>query len=67
MTTWMLATLAAVLYCIVRGVTDLRRRQYVWGVLGTASGARLLLIPEPTHAVKVDLPGPAASAAGTAP
>ena len=67
MTTWMIAALAAATYCIVRGVADLRRRRYVWGVLGIASGALLLLIPEPTHAVRIDLPGPAVPANGTAP
>ncbi len=67
MTTWMIAMSAAVIYCIVRGVADLRQRHYVWGALGIASGALLLLVPEPTHAVKIDLPGPAASTSRTAP
>ena len=56
MTASMVAGLAAGIYCIVRGVVDLRQRRYLWGALGIGLGAFLLLVPDPTHVVKLDLP-----------
>jgi hypothetical protein len=56
MMAWMLAGLVAAIYCIARGIVDLRQRRHVWGALGICIGAFLLLVPEPTHAVKLDLP-----------
>jgi len=51
---WLLLLPAA--FCIVRGIADLRARRFVWGALGLAAGALLILTPIPTHAVKIDLP-----------
>jgi hypothetical protein len=53
---WSVAALAACLYCIVRGVVDLRQKKYVWGVLGIASAAVFMFVRVPSHAVKIDLP-----------
>jgi len=44
------------IFCIVRGGFDLRQHRYVWGGLGVLAGLSLMLVPIPTHAVKVDLP-----------
>ena len=56
---WSLAGLLAGVYCIVRGVRDLREKRYVWGVLAIASAAVFILTPIQTHAVKLELPAPA--------
>ncbi|RIA45723.1 hypothetical protein DFR49_0248 [Hephaestia caeni] len=53
---WSAACAIAAIYCVVRGIVDLRRKHYSWGVVGLASGAVLLLTPVQTHAVKIDLP-----------
>ena len=55
MNAWILAGLAAAVYCIARGVVDLRQRRFVWGALGILSGLVLSLTPIETHAVKYDL------------
>jgi uncharacterized membrane protein HdeD (DUF308 family) len=48
--------LAVGIFCIVRGVMDLRARRYAWGGLGIVAGLTLILMPIPTQAVKFDLP-----------
>jgi uncharacterized membrane protein HdeD (DUF308 family) len=48
--------LAIGIFCIVRGVIDLRARRYAWGALGIVAGLTLILMPIPTQAVKFDLP-----------
>lgn len=53
---WNTALLAAAAYCAVRAVVDFRQRRYAWAALGIASAAVILLVPIPTHAVKVTLP-----------
>jgi len=53
---WMWLATAAAIFCVVRGVADLRARRYLWGSLGVLAGLALLLIPVQTHAVKIDLP-----------
>lgn len=44
-----------VLYCLARGIVDLRARHYGWGLIGVFSAVLLFLIPIPTNAIKVDL------------
>ncbi|AOW23257.1 hypothetical protein AVM11_18195 [Sphingomonas melonis TY] len=44
-----------VLYCLARGIVDLRARRYGWGLIGVFSAVLLFLIPIPTNAIKVDL------------
>jgi hypothetical protein len=56
MNAWVLAGLAVALYCIARGVVDLRQRRFVWGALGIVSGLVLMTTPIQSHAVKYDLP-----------
>lgn len=46
----------AALYCLTRGIIDLRQRRYAWGAAGLLCAAALMLSPIRTHAVKVDLP-----------
>jgi len=53
---WALAGIGASIYCIARGIVDLRSRNYVWGALGLVSAGIILLTPIQTHAVKLDLP-----------
>lgn len=52
---WTWIGLAVGIFCIVRGGFDLRQRRYVWGGLGIIAGLSLMLVPIPSHAVKVDL------------
>ncbi len=56
MLVWSLAAMSACLYCIARGILDLRQGKYVWGIAGIVSALIIMLTPLPTHAVKVDLP-----------
>lgn len=44
-----------VLYCLARGIVDLRARRYGWGLIGVFSAVLLFLIQIPTNAIKVDL------------
>ncbi|TWB73333.1 hypothetical protein FBZ87_105254 [Nitrospirillum amazonense] len=44
-------TFVAALYCLVRGLLDLRQKRYVWGVLGLLCGVGVLVMPIHTHAV----------------
>ncbi|KQM86586.1 hypothetical protein ASE67_08455 [Sphingomonas sp. Leaf23] len=55
---WMLALAAADLYCLARGIVDLRARRYGWALAGLASAAAILTVPIPSHAVKIDLSAP---------
>lgn len=55
MSAWTIAGLAAAIYCIVRGIVDLRQRRFVWGALGILCGLILFTAPIETHAVKYDL------------
>jgi uncharacterized membrane protein HdeD (DUF308 family) len=43
------------LYCLARGVMDLRAKRWVWGVLGLISGVAVMAAPVPTQ-VQVTLP-----------
>lgn len=61
MNAWIYASHAASIYCIARGVVDLRQRRFLWGALGIVSGLLLGLTPIQSHAVKYDLPPPANS------
>jgi hypothetical protein len=61
MNLWMALGLSAGLFCIARGVMDLRQGRYVWGALGIAVGLALLLTPIQTHPGKYDLPAPTRS------
>jgi len=56
---WSFAALGAGIYCIIRGVGDIRQKRYAWGALALVSAAIFLLMPLQTHAVRVDLPVPA--------
>ena len=51
--------LAAGIFCVVRGVADLRARRHAWGALGVLAGLALLLTPIGSEAVKFDLGPPA--------
>jgi hypothetical protein len=53
---WFWASLVAAIYCIARGIIDLRARSYVWGALGLLSGLVILSTPTPIHVVSVKLP-----------
>jgi hypothetical protein len=56
---WSIGAVIAAGYCIVRGVGDLRRKNYAAGVIGVGSAAIFLLTPiqtERTHPLSIDLP-----------
>ncbi|HWK35607.1 MAG TPA: hypothetical protein VNR91_05030 [Sphingomonas sp.] len=44
------------IFCLARSAADLRARRFLWGGLGLLAGAATLIVPIPTHAVKVDIP-----------
>ena len=52
---WTWIGLAVGVYCIVRGIVDIRDHRYAWGSIGSLAGFVLILTPIPTHAVKLDL------------
>ena len=43
------------LYCLGRGVMDLRAKRWIWGALGLVSGIAIMAAPIPTQ-VQVELP-----------
>lgn len=43
------------LYCLARGVMDLRAKRWVWGALGLVSGIAIMAAPVPTP-VEIPLP-----------
>jgi len=55
---WLIVGLVAALFCIVRGIVDIRQRRYAWGVIGVLVGVALMLAPTPSMSVKVDIPPP---------
>jgi uncharacterized membrane protein HdeD (DUF308 family) len=44
------------LYCLARGVMDLRAKRWAWGALGIVAGIAIMAAPIPTQSVSVDLP-----------
>jgi len=56
---WSIGAIIAAGYCIVRGIGDIRRKNYMAGVIGLGSAAIFLLTPIKTQAVKVDTPAAA--------
>ena len=44
------------LYCLARGIIDLRARRYGWGLIGVFSAVLLFSISISTNAIKVGLP-----------
>lgn len=55
---WSWIGLAVGLFCIVRGIVDMRDHRYLWGSIGILAGLALIMTPIPTHAVKIDLVQP---------
>ncbi|MEM6857855.1 MAG: hypothetical protein AAF559_08280 [Pseudomonadota bacterium] len=47
---------AAIIWLVVLGIRDLRRKAYVWGVVRLLVAAGIILLPIPTHSVTTDLP-----------
>ncbi|MCI4591036.1 hypothetical protein MOK15_13160 [Sphingobium sp. BYY-5] len=43
------------LYCLARGVVDLRAKRWVWGVLGLAAGIAIMAAPIPAQ-IQVEVP-----------
>jgi hypothetical protein len=53
------SALIAAIYCVARGIADLRAKRFAWGLMGLLSAAVFLFAPIETHAVKIDFPAPA--------
>jgi hypothetical protein len=53
---WLMAIQLVALFCLIRGVDDLRKKRYVWAGLAFIATALLLFTPIQTHAAKIDLP-----------
>jgi Flp pilus assembly protein protease CpaA len=51
-----LLMVATALFCIVRGVADIRQRRYPWGIVGLLLGIAMIVAPLSTISVKIDLP-----------
>ncbi len=51
-----MAGLAAAIYCLARGIVDLRQGAVAWGVLGIASAVVILSTPSPMHILSIRLP-----------
>lgn len=51
------------LYCLARGVMDLRAKRWVWGALGLAAGIAIMAAPIPTQ-VQVQVPAGVARSGG---
>jgi hypothetical protein len=60
---WITALSLVSLFCLIRGVLDLKAKRYLFGVLGLLSGIMLVLMPVQSHSVSVDLPPAPASPA----
>ena len=56
MTLWFLAGGLAAFFCIVVGIRDVRRRDYIWAVAAFMAAGVIILTPNPNHAVSVVLP-----------
>ena len=53
---WLIALLAATIFCVAQAVRDWRAKNYGWAVAAAISAALLMSMPIKTHAVKIDLP-----------
>lgn len=56
MSLWFWASLVAAIYCLARGIIDLRARSYIWGAVGVLSGLVILATPAPLHVLSIKLP-----------
>ena len=53
--TFVVAVIAAALFCFAVAIRDFRRKDYIWSAMAFLSGVILLAVPIPTQATKVDL------------
>jgi hypothetical protein len=53
---WVLAGLAAAIYCLARGIMDLRQGAMAWGVLGILSALVILSAPTAIHILSIRVP-----------
>ncbi len=54
-----LLVLAGAVFCIARGIVDIRQRRYAWGIVGLSVGLALLVAPVTNLSIKLNLPPPA--------
>ncbi len=47
---------AAIIWLVVIGIRDLRRKAYLWGAVSLLIAASMCLLPVPSHTVTIDLP-----------
>jgi hypothetical protein len=55
MTLLLVVTCLVALYCLIRGIIDLRQRRYAWRTIGLLCAGLLLSTPIQSHAVKYDV------------
>lgn len=48
---WLVTSLFAAAYCLARGIVDLRRRRFAWGMVGLAAAALLVVQVTVNYAV----------------
>jgi hypothetical protein len=53
---WIVAGLAAAIYCLARGIMDLRGGAVTWGIAGIVSAVVILATPTATHVLSIRLP-----------
>jgi hypothetical protein len=53
---WFWAGLAAAIYCLARGIMDLRQGAVAWGVIGIASAVVIVSTPNPAHILSIHVP-----------
>ena len=53
---WPWLGLAVGIFCIVRGVADVRERRRLWGAAGIIAGLILILTPIPGGEIRLELP-----------
>jgi hypothetical protein len=56
------AVIAAAVYCLARGILDLRRGAMAWGICGVASAVVILATPTTAHIISVRIPAGLAKA-----
>ena len=50
------ALIFVMVFCLAVGIRDVRRKDYLWAVIAFVAAGLMILIPIPSHEVKVELP-----------
>ena len=50
------ALILVALFCLAVGIREVRRKDYIWAVTAFVVAGLVIIIPIPSHALKVELP-----------